>query len=129
KARARGTSSAAAPSRRGGEQVSTVSTQGNANQIGCVFRPELFHDMGAMHLEGPRLDSELMPALLVGGAIDDEAQYLALTRRQDMLVGTRRRERCISIALCIAAPPPQVDRVAAARDGGFGVHRGLRNAA
>ena len=47
-------------------------------QVGCILGPQLFHDMGAMALERPFADPQLVPDLeRMAVAIEEEADALA----------------------------------------------------
>ena len=56
--------------------------QHDAHEVGGVLGAELFHDAGAMHLDGAGRDAELAAGLLVGLAVGDELQHFALARRE-----------------------------------------------
>jgi len=45
----------------------------DAHQIGGIARADLFHDAGAMHLDGARTDAEAAARLLVGGVNTTES--------------------------------------------------------
>src|SRR5882757_8815582 len=55
-------------------------THNQADQIRSVPGAELFHNAGAMNLDGSRADSQLPGDFLVGGAIHETAQNILLAR-------------------------------------------------
>src|SRR6202051_2910516 len=61
--------------------------QRQADEIRGVSRAELSHRLGAMALEGPWADLHPQSALLVGVALADETENLALASRQRLLAG------------------------------------------
>src|SRR6185437_9148221 len=64
--------------------------QGSADEVGRVARPELSHRLCAMTLEGARADLHAKRALLVGIALADQIEDLALALGQRLLAGIRR---------------------------------------
>jgi hypothetical protein len=58
-----------------------------ADKVRRVSRAKLSHSLGAMAFEGPWADTHLQGALLVGIALADEVQNLALAPGQRLLAG------------------------------------------
>ena len=61
--------------------------QGNANEIGGIFRVKFSHNVSAMDLDSSRTYSEMSRGFLIGGRTDDFDQKLCLPPGQRLTGG------------------------------------------
>src|ERR1700691_3362466 len=75
-----------AADRRAGS-TSAAFAEHDAHEIGGIFLGGLVHDAAAMRFDGARADAELSTGLLVGSALRDPSQDLALARGEPLVAG------------------------------------------
>src|SRR3990172_5978372 len=68
-----------------GVEADEALAQGVADEVGAVLGVELGHDVGAVRLDGLDADVELLGDLLVGGALGDELEHLALAGGEEVV--------------------------------------------
>src|SRR5690606_34142445 len=59
-----------------------LARQDDTDQIGRIPGPQLFHYPGPVYLYGARGNAEFTSGLLIGLAVGDQLQHLALARRE-----------------------------------------------